>query len=161
MVYNGKHITIDAVVTNSTALNSAEIGVRFLERLIEEIDMTMILPPITCKFPHAVSEMNRYLQSLESEGLTDCRTADKIRSNLRERVEQTYGYSTIVMIAESHLTIHTFPSAGFVSFDCYSCKDFPMDAICQIFDDVFGESIKRVRVLDRFVPKESNYVHVP
>jgi S-adenosylmethionine decarboxylase len=163
MVYNGKHVTIDAVLKNDdkvAALNTGETGVAFLERLVEAIDMTMILPPITCKFPHAISEMSRYLQSLEAEGLTDCDTATKIRDNLRNRVEQTYGYSTFVMIAESHLTIHTFPEDRFVSFDVYSCKDFPMEDVHRIFDDVFGPSIKRVRVIDRPIPEEDSFVHV-
>ncbi|MBI5405108.1 MAG: S-adenosylmethionine decarboxylase [Candidatus Kerfeldbacteria bacterium] len=32
------------------------------------------------------------------------------------------GYSGMVMIAESHISIHTFPSEGFVSIDVYTCQ---------------------------------------
>ncbi len=32
------------------------------------------------------------------------------------------GYSGMVMIAESHISIHTFPSDGFVSIDVYTCQ---------------------------------------
>lgn len=33
------------------------------------------------------------------------------------------GCSGIVMIAESHISIHTFPFRGFVSIDVYTCKN--------------------------------------
>jgi len=34
------------------------------------------------------------------------------------------GISAFVLIAESHITIHTFAAQGFVSIDIFSCKDF-------------------------------------
>lgn len=33
------------------------------------------------------------------------------------------GYSGFVMIAESHISIHTFPGRKFVSVDVYTCKN--------------------------------------
>jgi len=33
------------------------------------------------------------------------------------------GHSGFVMIAESHISIHTFPARGFVSIDVYTCKN--------------------------------------
>ncbi len=32
------------------------------------------------------------------------------------------GYSGFVMIAESHISIHTFPDKGFVTIDVYTCQ---------------------------------------
>jgi len=32
------------------------------------------------------------------------------------------GWSGFVIIAESHISIHTFPKRGFVSIDVYTCK---------------------------------------
>lgn len=32
------------------------------------------------------------------------------------------GWSSFVVIQESHISIHTFPRRGFVSMDAYSCK---------------------------------------
>ncbi len=34
------------------------------------------------------------------------------------------GYTGFVVIQESHISVHTFPSRGFVSIDVYSCNDF-------------------------------------
>ena len=33
------------------------------------------------------------------------------------------GWSGFVVIAESHIAIHTFPKRGFVSIDVYTCKN--------------------------------------
>jgi S-adenosylmethionine decarboxylase len=33
------------------------------------------------------------------------------------------GWSAFVVIAESHISIHTFPRRGFVSADVYTCKN--------------------------------------
>lgn len=34
------------------------------------------------------------------------------------------GITGVVIIAESHVAIHTFPGQGFVAVDVFSCKDF-------------------------------------
>lgn len=39
-------------------------------------------------------------------------------------VPDDWGVSGIVIIAESHLAIHTFPDKGFLTVDIFSCKDF-------------------------------------
>ena len=38
-------------------------------------------------------------------------------------VKDPGGWSGFVVIAESHISIHTFPKRGFVSADVYSCKN--------------------------------------
>jgi S-adenosylmethionine decarboxylase len=154
MIYNGKHLMIDGLVSSERihTLHDSTHGIDFLERIVHGIDMTMILPPLTVKFPHAISEMNRVLESLEKEGLANSETANQIRWNLKNRVEQTYGYSTLVMIAESHLSLHTFPEDGFATFDAYSCKDFDHEMILRLWDEVFGAGEKSVNIVDRRIP---------
>jgi S-adenosylmethionine decarboxylase len=122
--FNGKHLMVDALCENGEALLDPRIGAEILEKIVEAVDMTMILPPVTVKFPHAVCEMKKVLNSLVKEGLGDSSTAIDLRNKLQSRQEESYGYSTFVMIAESHLTIHTFPEISSITFDCYSCKDF-------------------------------------
>jgi S-adenosylmethionine decarboxylase len=49
------------------------------------------------------------------------------------------GVSGFVMIAESHISIHTFPLRGFISADVYTCQDaLDTEQICQYFADAFG-----------------------
>ena len=48
------------------------------------------------------------------------------------------GVSGFVMIAESHISIHTFPLRGFVSADVYTCQDsLDAERIRRYFEDAF------------------------
>lgn len=49
------------------------------------------------------------------------------------------GYSGFVMIAESHISIHTFPGKGFVTIDVYTCQGELNVATCNAyFKKIFG-----------------------
>lgn len=37
---------------------------------------------------------------------------------------EDWGISGVVIIAESHISIHTFPEKNYASVDIFSCKDF-------------------------------------
>lgn len=60
------------------------------------------------------------------------------------------GWTGFVVIAESHMSIHTFPLRGFVSIDVYTCKngmdtDFILKYFKEKFDlkDIESNFIKR------------------
>lgn len=49
------------------------------------------------------------------------------------------GISGFVMIAESHISVHTFPEKGFVSVDVYTCQgDLDENKIGEYFKETFG-----------------------
>ncbi len=149
-VYDGKHLLVDAECTNRNALVDLTTGQTCLEHICQAIDMTMILPPVGVRFPHAISEMHRVLSSLESEGLGQSETAVNLRKQLKARQDLHYGYSTFVMIAESHLSLHTFPEEGFLTFDCYSCTGFDHETALKVLNACFGLTAQqRVQVIDR------------
>ena len=56
----------------------------------------------------------------------------KVMSPYVSRCEATdgtrCGLSGFVLIAESHVSVHTFPSSGCVSIDIFSCKSFDTSA---------------------------------
>ncbi|HWG85105.1 MAG TPA: adenosylmethionine decarboxylase [Deinococcales bacterium] len=74
------------------------------------------------------------------EKLADVELIRSVLDRLPEEMEMTkimppqvfrYGEGTdesgvtgVVIIAESHIAIHTFPDRGFLSVDVFSCKDF-------------------------------------
>ncbi len=48
------------------------------------------------------------------------------------------GVSGFVLIAESHISIHTFPLRGFLSADVYTCQNrLDTDRICRHFKEAF------------------------
>ena len=52
-------------------------------------------------------------------------------------VPDDWGLSGIVIIAESHLAIHTFPDKGFITVDIFSCKDFDVRKAVSKIVEVF------------------------
>lgn len=64
------------------------------------------------------------------------------------------GWSGIVVIAESHMSIHTFPARGFVSIDVYTCKNgMDKEFISSYFRERF--SLKDIEV--NFVKRGTRY----
>ncbi|MGH6912747.1 MAG: adenosylmethionine decarboxylase [Geminicoccales bacterium] len=60
------------------------------------------------------------------------------------------GVSGFVMIAESHISIHTFPLRGFVSADVYTCQDsLDTEQICQYFAKAFGLGDLEINIVRR------------
>jgi S-adenosylmethionine decarboxylase len=60
------------------------------------------------------------------------------------------GVSGFVMIAESHISIHTFPLRGFVSADVYTCQDsLDTEQICEYFAEAFGLQDLEVNLVRR------------
>lgn len=48
------------------------------------------------------------------------------------------GWSGVVVILESHISIHTFPARGFVSADVYTCKNgMDTEFVIQYFKEKF------------------------
>ena len=50
---------------------------------------------------------------------------------------QESGLSGIVIIAESHISIHTFPAKGYLSVDVFSCKPFDIEEATQYLVEYF------------------------
>ena len=49
------------------------------------------------------------------------------------------GISAIVIIAESHISIHTFPHPnGYMNIDIFSCKEFDVDLAVRKISEAFG-----------------------
>ncbi|MEM4389803.1 MAG: adenosylmethionine decarboxylase [Candidatus Micrarchaeia archaeon] len=51
---------------------------------------------------------------------------------------EDWGISGIVLIAESHVSIHTFPEKEYASVDVFSCKEFDTDATAALIAQAFG-----------------------
>lgn len=62
---------------------------------------------------------------------------------------EDWGISGFVMIAESHISVHTFPESGEVSIDVFSCKEYDPIRVCQEMCDAFGLTETETCVLRR------------
>ncbi|MBI1858505.1 MAG: S-adenosylmethionine decarboxylase [Candidatus Melainabacteria bacterium] len=52
-------------------------------------------------------------------------------------IQEDWGLSGVVLIAESHIALHTFPEKGFFTLDIFSCKEFNVRSAVDIALDVF------------------------
>ena len=57
--------------------------------------------------------------------------------------------SGFVIIAESHISVHTFPDRGYLNIDIFSCKDFDAESSLKDVKRVFGLMQVRVWELQR------------
>ncbi len=65
------------------------------------------------------------------------------------RVPNDWGISGFVLIAESHISVHTFPERGYLNVDIFSCKPFDADLAVEELRGRFGITEVRTQVLDR------------
>lgn len=62
---------------------------------------------------------------------------------------EDWGLSGVVLIAESHISIHTFPLKQYLSLDIFSCKIFNPDNAVRFIENLFGLEKTEVNLLDR------------
>ncbi len=62
---------------------------------------------------------------------------------------EDWGISGFVLIAESHVAIHTFPERGYVWADIFSCKRFDEEEALRGITEAFELQEARTRVLER------------
>jgi S-adenosylmethionine/arginine decarboxylase-like enzyme len=112
--------------------------------------MAMQRKPSTMHASTVVPEFVKGSRTVLSGGVTS-RTSQRMRAR---------GWTGVVVIAESHISVHTFPKRGFVSADVYTCKS-GMDTklIEQFFIDTFKLKKIETHFLKRGLeyPKENIY----
>lgn len=82
--------------------------------------------------------MERILNDLPDKLEMDKLTEPVVKYAEPRNIKDGGGYSGFVIIAESHISIHTFPKKKFVSIDAYTCKDeMDKDRIEKYFRDAY------------------------
>jgi len=64
-------------------------------------------------------------------------------------VPEDWGVSGFVLIAESHISIHTFPDKQYMSIDMFSCKPFDTDVAIEMIRSYFKVQKYEIKILDR------------
>ncbi len=60
-----------------------------------------------------------------------------------------WGVSGVVLIAESHISIHTFVEKGYFSMDIFSCKDFDVESAKEYVLSYFSATSCEANILER------------
>lgn len=64
-------------------------------------------------------------------------------------VPEDKGITGIVIIAESHISVHSFEDKGYCFVDIFSCKDFDVERAIQITKDIFKPENCEINVVAR------------
>lgn len=104
----GPHLMLDCYGCDEKKLGDPNFILKFLDELVSLIGMHKIAPPY----------------ALEYEGNPN--SFDK------------GGISAFVLIAESHISVHTFPFDKYMSLDIFSCKDFDVEKAVNFTLKKFG-----------------------
>jgi S-adenosylmethionine decarboxylase len=171
----GRHLIVDASTYNRRNLTSTDTVFALFEALARNLDMTLVLPPIVCRYPFANDELTSFCDDIELEldqkmkelaagndkpidlSLAPVRI---MREFLRRRQIQESGVTGMSIWAESHAAIHTWDEDNYYAFDAFSCKDFRLkDALRLLLTYFDTEVLNCVNLLrfQRSVPRVTNF----
>lgn len=76
------------------------------------------------------------------------------------KVPDDWGVSGFVIIAESHISVHTFPDKSYINIDIFSCNDFDVSASLDDVKNTFGvkgevKTWTMARSFDHATPREA------
>ena len=60
-----------------------------------------------------------------------------------------WGLSGFVLIAESHISVHTFPDRNLINIDVFSCKKFDVDKVIEYAVSLFSIDVVTTNILER------------
>ncbi len=94
----GPHLILDCYGCDKERLNDQKFILKFLDDLVKEIKMKKISEPQCVNYPGNPDSFDNG------------------------------GISAVVLIAESHISVHTWPeNGGYASIDIFSCKPFDIE----------------------------------
>ncbi|HEX2501303.1 MAG TPA: S-adenosylmethionine decarboxylase [Methylomirabilota bacterium] len=169
----GRHLIVDASSYNRRNLTSTDAIFSLLEALARNLDMTLIMPPIVCRYPFANSELEAFCDDVEQElkrkvndgshgaaaepSLTPITV---MRQHLKKRQLEDSGVTGISIWAESHCAIHTWDEDNYFAFDAFSCTDYrPADAIRLLLNTFDIETMNCVNLMrfQRGLPRLTHF----
>ena len=107
------------------------------------------------------SLISKFLEELPNKiGMT--KLMDPQVNRYEETNNQDWGISGFVIIAESHISVHTFPKRKYINIDVFSCKNFDVEkTISQVKSYFKLENVKFWTInrgIDSTPPKKFNPV---
>jgi S-adenosylmethionine decarboxylase len=92
-LYAGKHVILDAITTSEKITEIKPIY-DFIELASNELEMTLVYPPLVAYFPFAASELSRFIEKLEKEQIKS-ETLDFYKEVLNRRKTLDSGVSGV------------------------------------------------------------------
>lgn len=147
----GRHLILDCVLTHESIpiVSSTEKMAEYLEKVTDITGMTLVIPPISMKFPFSC-ETQRLIKRLEEEGTTSP-IIEEFKQHIKHRDEDQGGVSAITVWLESHASLHSWPLDKYISIDLFSCKMFEYQEILDFTKDFMKLQELNIIVVDRMM----------
>lgn len=147
----GRHLILDCQLTDESIpiVSSTEKMAEYLEKVTEITGMTLVIPPISMKFPFS-GETQRLIKRLEDEGTTSP-VIEEFKQHIKHRDNNQGGVSAITVWLESHASLHSWPLDKYISIDLFSCKMFEYDEILKFTLDFMKLHKMEIIVVDRMM----------
>lgn len=104
------------------------------------------------------------LYGIKHAQLTDPKLIESMMLNVADELSATVlqshlhhfgenlGVTGVLLLAESHMSIHTWPEAGFAAIDIFMCGDKDMNQAIQLFIQAFAPTQHDVKIIQRGKP---------
>jgi len=150
-MYAGKHLILDCMLSDESIpiVSSTEKMGNYLEEVTRITGMTLVIPPISMKFPFS-GETQRLIKELEKEGTTSP-YIEQFKEHIRHRDEDQGGVSAITVWLESHASLHSWPLDKYISIDLFSCKNFECKPIIEFTKEYMKLDTLHVTEIDRMM----------
>lgn len=147
----GRHLIFDCILTDESIeiVSSTEKMREYLEKVTEITGMTLVMPPISMKFPFS-GECNRLIKELEKEGTTSP-YIEEFKQHIKHRDNNQGGVSAITVWLESHASLHSWPLDKYISIDLFSCKMFEYEPIIEFTKEFMKIKESNIIVVDRMM----------
>ena len=147
----GRHLILDCQLTDESIpiVSSVEKMAEYLEKVTEITGMTLVIPPISMKFPFS-GETQRLIKRLEEEGTTSP-IIEEFKQHIKHRDNDQGGVSAITVWLESHASLHSWPLDKYISIDLFSCKTFEYEPIIDFTMDFMKLHEANIIVVDRMM----------
>lgn len=147
----GRHLILDCTLTTDSIpiVSSTQAMSEYLEKVTEITGMTLVIPPISMKFPFS-GETQRLIKRLEEEGTTSP-IIEEFKKHIEHRDKDQGGVSAITVWLESHASLHSWPLDKYISIDLFSCKVFEYKEILDFTMDFMKLEKMEVIIVDRMM----------
>lgn len=116
---NGNHLILDGFVKDNSVLTNLEFVTKFIQDLTIKVGMTPISDPLVIDY----------------------------KAKSQDRTQN--GITGTIILAESNITIHTYPKQKFFCLDIFSCNEFEIDETIKYLEDSLQITSFKKKLLKR------------
>ena len=109
-------------------------------------DSTISGKHLICDFKNIENkELLNSIDRLKDMCKTICKIHDFSILQECEHVFTPIGCTFLFLLSESHLSVHTFPEKNYISFDLYTCREYPDN---YIYTNIFYYLVEQLKAKD-------------